>query len=141
MKKISKRMLALVIVLSLTAIIFTGCTSDSGAELKDGTYNVEGSADEHGWLPKVSVIIENGKITAVDYKEVAVEASEGIEKGDVKSPDNYDFEPPFEVIEEVGKLIIKNNGTENLDVDGITGATSTRTTMLELTEEALKKAK
>lgn len=108
---------------------------------KDGSYEAKAEEASHGWLSEVTVTVKDGQIVGVDYREVAVEASEGVEEGDRKSPDNYDFEVPFEVIPAVQKLIIDNNGIEDLDVDGITGATNTRTTMLELVEEALSTAK
>ncbi len=61
--------------------------------------------------------------------------------GDRKSVDNYAYLDSFEVIKQVQKQIIDNNGTENLDLDGITGATNTRDTMIELVEKALEGAK
>lgn len=131
----------LVLVFSLVAIVFTGCTSDDTSTYKDGTYSAVAEEPNMGWLPQVTVVIKEGKIEEIDYREVAVEASEGIEEGDLKSPDNYENQTPFEVMEKVEKLVIDNNGTEDLEVDGITGATSTRTTMLELIDEALRKAK
>lgn len=108
---------------------------------KDGTYEAKANEDSHGWLPEVKVVVKNGQIVGVNYQEVAVEDSDGVKKGDVKSPDNYDFEVPFEVSKEIQKLVIDNNGTKDLEVDSISGATSTRTTMLELIEEALSTAK
>lgn len=108
---------------------------------KDGSYEAKAEEPSNGWLPQVTVVVKHGQITGVDYKELAVEASDGVKEGDIKTSDNYDYEVPFEIVKEIQKLIIDNNGTENLDVDGITGATNTRTTMLELVEEALSKAK
>lgn len=108
---------------------------------KDGSYEAKAEEPSHGWLSQVTVIIKEGQIVGVNYEEVAVTASEGVEIGDVKSPDNYDYEVSFEVMKEVQKLVINNNGTKDLDVDGITGATTTRTTILELVEQALNTAK
>lgn len=108
---------------------------------KDGVYEAKAAEASHGWLAQVSVRVQDGQIVGVHYQELAVEASEGVEVGDAKSADNYNYETPFEVIPAVQKLIIDNNGTENLDVDGITGATSTRDGMIELVNEALSSAK
>lgn len=108
---------------------------------KDGTYEAKAEEASHGWLSEVAVTVTEGQIVGVNYKEVAVEASEGVEVGDVKSAENYEYEPPFEVVKQMQKLIIDNNGTEDLDVDGITGATNTRTTVLELVNQALSTAK
>jgi major membrane immunogen (membrane-anchored lipoprotein) len=107
----------------------------------DGTYEAKAEEASHGWLAQVTVIVKEGQIVGVNYEEVAVEASEGVEEGDVKSPDNYQYEATFEVVNSMQKLIIDNNGTEDLDVDGITGATNTRTTMLDLVNQALSTAK
>lgn len=108
---------------------------------KDGTYQAKAEEDSHGWLSEVTVKVQDGQIVGVDYAEVAIESSEGIEEGDRKSEDNYDFHVPFEVAKEVQKLIINNNGTENLELDSITGATSTRTIMVELVDAALNTAR
>lgn len=108
---------------------------------KDGVYEAKAAEESHGWLAQVSVRVQDGQIVGVNYQEIAVVASEGVEVGDAKSPDNYDYEVPFDVIKAVQKQIIDNNGTEALDVDGITGATSTRDGMIELVNEALSSAK
>lgn len=108
---------------------------------KDGVYEVKAEEDSHGWLSEVTVKVQDGQIVGVYYAEIAIEASEGVEEGDRKSEDNYDFHTTFEVAKAVQKVVIDNNGTENLDLDGITGATSTRTTMLELVDAALSTAK
>lgn len=108
---------------------------------KDGTYQAKATEASHGWLAQVDVTVKDGQIVGVNYQELAVEASEGVEVGDVKSPDNYTYEPTFVTINAMQKLIIDNNGTSDLDVDAITGATNTRTTIVQLVEEALSTAK
>lgn len=107
---------------------------------EDGVYEAKATEDSHGWLSQVTVKVQDGQIVGVDYAELAIEDSEGVEKGDRKSEENYDFEPTFEVAKALQKAIIDNNGTEDLDLDAITGATSTRTTMVELVDEALSTA-
>ena len=111
------------------------------AVYKDGVYEAKAEEDSHGWLSEVTVKVQDGQIVGVDYAELAIEDSEGVEIGDRKSPENYEFETTFEVAKLLQKSIIDNNGTENLDLDAITGATGTRTTMVELVEEALSSAK
>lgn len=108
---------------------------------KDGSYEAIAEEDSHGWLSEVTVKVQNGQIVGVDYAEVAIEASEGVEEGDRKTEDNYDFHVPFEIAKGLQKQIIDNNGTENLDLDSLTGATSTRTIMIELVDTALSTAK
>ncbi len=108
---------------------------------KDGTYEAKATEASHGWLAQVAVTVKSGQIVGVDYQELAVEASEGVEVGDAKSPDNYTYEPTFATVNAMQKLIIDNNGTADLDVDAVTGATNTRTTIIQLVDEALSQAK
>lgn len=108
---------------------------------KDGVYEAKAAEASHGWLAEVKVRVQDGQIVGVNYVEVAVEDSDGVKVGDLKSTENYSYPAPFEVIPAVQKLIIDNNGTENLNVDGITGATNTRDGMIELVNQALSSAK
>ncbi|WP_313756314.1 FMN-binding protein [Tissierella sp.] len=108
---------------------------------KDGVYESKAKEPSHGWLSEVKVRVQDGQIVGINYVEVAVEDADGVKKGDIKSTDNYSYAAPFEVIPAVQKLIIDNNGTENLNLDGITGATNTRNTIIELVNEALSSAK
>ncbi len=108
---------------------------------KDGVYEAQAKEESHGWLGEVKVRVQDGQIVGVNYVELAVADAEGVKKGDVKSTENYAYAAPFEVAKAVQKLVIDNNGTENLNLDGVTGATNTRTTILELVNEALSSAK
>lgn len=108
---------------------------------KDGSYEAKAEEASHGWLAQVDVTVKDGQIVGVNYQELAVEPSEGVEVGDVKSPENYEYETSFEVMNSMQKLIIDNNGTEDLDVDAVTGATNTRTIIIELVDQALSEAK
>ena len=132
----------------------------------DGEYTAEADEASHGWLAEVKVVVRDGQIVGIDYAEVAVEDTESskvvfdddnkpvmgtddqpktepveVKAGDKKSVENYAYLDSFDVVKGVQKQIIDNNGTENLDLDGITGATNTRTTMVELVEKALEGAK
>lgn len=133
---------------------------------KDGEYTAKADEESHGWLGEVVVVIRDGQIVGVDYFEAAVEDMESnrvifdednkpvtdsdgkpktepveVKAGERKSVENYAYLDSFDVIKGVQKLIIDNNGVENLDVDSITGATSTRDTMVELVTKALESAK
>lgn len=108
---------------------------------KDGVYEAKAAEDSHGWLAQVMVKVEDGQIVGLDYAELAIEAMDGVEVGDRKSADNYPYPRPIELAKEVQKLVIDNNGTEDLSVDGISGATDTRDGMIELINEALSSAK
>ena len=108
---------------------------------KDGVYEAKAAEDSHGWLAQVTVKVEDGQIVGLDYTELAIEAMDGVEVGDRKSADNYPYPRPVELAKEVQKLVIDNNGTENLSVDAISGATDTRDGMIQLINEALSSAK
>jgi len=133
---------------------------------KDGVYEAKASEPNHGWLSQIKIVVKNGTVTGVDFHDVAVEDMDGtkavldkdgkpvvgddnkqktetvkIKKGDIKSTENYEHLPAFDTITEFQKQIIYNDGVENLKLDAISGATSTRDTMIELAKEALKQAK
>ncbi len=109
--------------------------------LKDGTYEAKATEPSFGWLAEVTVVVVDGQIVGLDYKELAIEASDGVQVGDRKTADNYPYARPVEIAKELQKLIIDNNGTDNLDVDGISGATETRGGMIDLVNQALSSAK
>lgn len=133
---------------------------------KDGEYTAQADEDSRGWLGEVKVVIKEGQIVGVDYYEFAVEDLQSskavlddfgepvlddagnpetelveVKAGERKSNDNYNYPEMFDVIAEIQKLVIDNNGTENLEVDSITGATGSRDTMIELIEKVLEEAK
>lgn len=136
------------------------------AVYKDGEYTEEAAEGSHGWKAGVKLVIRDGQVVGVDYYELAEEDMEGnkvvfdedkkpvtesdgkhktepvqIKSGDRKSVENYAYLESFDVVKGVQKQIIDNNGTENLNLDGITGATNTKNTMIELVSKALEAAK
>lgn len=134
---------------------------------KDGEYEAKADEASHGWLSEIKIVVKEGTIVGVDFKDVAVEDMEGekvildketnepvmedeetpkteptdIKKGDVKSLENYSYLPHFDTIKELTKQIIDNNGIEDLELDGISGATNTKNTFIELAKKALESAK
>lgn len=151
-----KKILAITLSLVMMAMVFTGCSKtdapvddnkpvDVGQEaegnLTDGFYLTKTEVSDHGIFAMATLEVKDGQIVGVDYAEVAIEASEGVEEGDRKTEDNYDFHVPFEISKNLQKQIIDNNGIESLELDSLTGATSTRTIMIELVDEALNTAK
>lgn len=133
---------------------------------KDGEYIAKADKDNHGWLGEVKVVVREGQIVGVDYYEIATKDMESnkvvfneenepiigddgkpktepvqVKAGDVKSEENYAYLNSFEVETKMERLIIDNNGTKNLDVDSVTGATSTKNILVELVNKALEDAK
>lgn len=136
------------------------------AVYKDGEYTADADEGSHGWKAGVTVIVRDGQVVGVDYYELAEEDMESnkvvfdedkkpvtesdgkhktepvqVKAGDRKSVETYAYLEAFDVVKGVQKQIIDNNGTENLDLDGITGATNTKDTMIELVSKALESAK
>lgn len=136
------------------------------AVYKDGEYTQDAEEGSHGWKAGVKIVVKDGQIVGIDYYELAEEDMEGnkvvfdedkkpvtesdgkpktepveVKAGDRKSVDNYAYLDSFDVVKGVQKLIIDNNGTEDLNLDSISGATNTRNTMIELISKALEAAK
>lgn len=134
--------------------------------LKDGEYTAKAEEASHGWLGEVKVVVRDGQIVGLDYFETATEDMESqkavldengnpvtgedgktkteavqVKAGDRKSKENYSYLTTFDVITQMQKLIIDNNGTDNLNVDSVTGATSTRTNIIDLVNKALEDAR
>ncbi|HHV38198.1 MAG TPA: FMN-binding protein [Tepidimicrobium sp.] len=132
----------------------------------DGEYEAKAEEPSNDWLAEVVVIVREGQIVGIDYSEVAVKDMDSskvvfdddnkpvmgaddkpktepvkVKKGDKKSIENYAHLDAFDVIKGVQKQVIDNNGVEDLNLDGITGATGTRETMLDLIAKALEEAK
>ena len=112
-----------------------GCASDE-VSYEDGTYTAEGELDDHGWMPRVEIIVENGEITSVDYDEVN-------EAGDLKSEDE-DYSAAMEGVSGVRPSDayeqLENQLLDNQDVDQVelvTGATSSSESFKALVNEAL----
>lgn len=77
-----KKLLTLSLIALMTMASFVGCspkaeepadtpepatTQGAATPLKDGSYSVEGIADDKGWIPTADVVIENGMFTAITF--------------------------------------------------------------------------
>ncbi|MGM0501051.1 MAG: FMN-binding protein [Bacillota bacterium] len=132
---------------------------------KNGTYSVEASEASHGWLAKIRIVVKEETIVGVNYREVAVKDMVGekvvfnddeqpvkeneeyktkeveIEKGDVKSKDNYKHLETLKAIKSFEKQIINNNGVQNINYDVFFGEVDTEENIVDLAQKALKKSK
>lgn len=134
--------------------------------LKDGVYEAKLEEASHGWLPQIKIVVKNGVVIGVDYSEVAVEDTEGskvvfgedkkpvmgedgkpktepvqVKAGDIKSKDNYPYLASIDTAQAFEKQVIDNNGTENVALDAVSGATHTRDNLINLANKALESAK
>ena len=125
----------LIFILVLTMVV--GCTSND-ANYEDGTYDAEGEPDERGWRGVVQVVVEDGKITSVDYDEVN-------EANELKSEDEEYAETmkgasgisPAEAYEQMENALIKRQDVDQ--IDAVSGATSSFEQFKSLVKEALNK--
>lgn len=112
--------------------------SPQATEFSDGVFKAEEeSFDSHGWKGVVSVTVEDGKITEVDFDEVN-------EDGDLKSEDEDYAErmnaqtgvTPAEAYDEFENSLIQKQNIEELD--GVSGATGSFNKFKSLVDKALK---
>jgi major membrane immunogen (membrane-anchored lipoprotein) len=136
-----KRILTLTIAV-LLVFAFAACGGASA--YKDGTYTAESQPDEHGSSATLSITIADGKITAVDWKELSNGKEKGAEygmtNGKIENQENYDkAQNALKISKTLGDKLIASQDVNKLD--GVSGATGSTTTFKTLVEEALAKAK
>ena len=131
-----KKILYLLITLTLTGMLLISCTPKS---MKDGTYKAEFStADSHGWTDYVEITVSGEKITKVDYDSLNAE-------GKRKSEDtNYN-----QMMKDAGSStwpsVFYPKLEDNLikaqkpsDIDIVAGATDSSNALKKLVEELEK---
>lgn len=132
MKRFMTLGLVIVLVLSLSA----GCAKKP--TLADGNYTAESQPDDQGYKGVISITIQGGKITVVDYDEYNAEGvrkSEETEYADsMKEVSGITPAEAYEQLEQ--SLVTKNNPN---DVDAVTGATTSSKLFVQLANEALNK--
>lgn len=131
-----------VIVLSLfTLSNLVACGSASSSEFKNGEYSVETkNIDDHGYKAKLSIKVEDGKITEANYNEFNGETNalkrddEGYNKKmtEVSGLGPADFEPQLE------EALVEAQSSE---IDVITGATGSCEKFKTLAKKVLENAK
>lgn len=104
-------------------------TSDM-MEWKDGTYSAKTEPDDHGYYGEIELVIEDNKITEVNYDE---KDQEGNPKGE-----DYPYPLGPESEDDYEESLLETQDPEKVDV--ITGATETWERFKESAKEALKKA-
>ncbi len=124
-----KRILLIATVLALV-VVFSLAVA---AKLVDGTYSLRGKEDTRGNYPTISVVVKNGKISSVDYKEYNGNAKT------FKSKDNYTYEPYFTAIEVLNKKAVEVNG-DITKIDAAAGATHSSANFMDILVAAQIKA-
>ncbi len=99
-------------------------------EWKDGTYSAKTELDNYGFYGEIELVIEDGKITEVNYDE---KDQEGNPKGE-----EYPYPLGPESEDDYEERLLETQDPEKVDV--ITGATETWERFKETAEEALRQA-
>ncbi|MDD2430652.1 MAG: FMN-binding protein [Firmicutes bacterium] len=107
------RKLLFVLVLSLIVVLSFGVA----AKMIDGTYSLEGKVDSHGNYPTITIVVKDGKLASVDYKEIISSTNSP------KTKDNYSWEPYFTAVETLEKKAVEENGDVS-KLDAVASATS-----------------
>lgn len=116
-----KKILSLVLALTLAGAMFVGCSPKG---MKDGTYKAEmAKADDHGWTDFVEITVSGEKITAVDFDSVDAEGKKknGNESYDKVMKDTGSKTWPSDFMPKLEKDLIDKQNVEK--VDTIAGAT------------------
>ncbi len=119
-----------ILILLLSAVIIAGCATGEAEpdaqDLVDGTYEGASDASPRGYAWS-QVVISGGEITAIELKEFRGDGSE-------KTPDNYDYEPWAEAVEQIPQAMIE---AQSADVDAVAGATSSSALFSQAVRRAL----
>lgn len=130
-----KKFLLIGLVLTLVLALAVGCASNE-AKYEDGTYKAEGEPDERGWRGVVEVVVEDGKITSVNYDELN-------ESDELKSEDEEYAESmkgasgvsPAEAYEQLENGLVSRQNVD--EVDAVSGATASSELFKTLVKKAL----
>lgn len=146
MTRISKKILIvlLILILILTGVLATGCQSSS-TKLQDGYYTAEDKNGNHGWYEYITIYVNDGEIVSCEYNAKN-------ESGFIKSWDmNYmrnmnavDDTYPNEYTRNYAKQFLDAKLTDSNTgdkVDGITRATHSYLTFVQLADAVIEKAK
>lgn len=105
------------------------------SEYKDGVYIVKGDKISHGNFPFIKIVIKDGKIAEVDYREYIVET------GKYKTEGTYPYKESPIAQKDLEKQLLEKQDVEALDLDATSGATHSKEYFVELAKAALEKAK
>lgn len=136
MKVIQKSILLIIalIVLSLSA-----CAPQEDT-LKDGYYNAQLAEYSHGWKEFITIMVKDGKIVTVEYNAKN-------ESGFIKSWDNTYMQTmlsiqgtyPNEYTRYYASQLV--GATDVVEIDAISGASSSHLTFQKLMEAVIKQSK
>lgn len=150
----SKRMMTLLIAVVAVMAIAVGCGSSSKT-YKDGTYTGTSSVytnddgtDEGNGYGQVTLTIEGGKITAVEYDTYETDGTlkdedYGKENGEIKNRDYYNkAQKALAAASQYAEQLVEYGSTDDIkdNIDAISGATINYDHFLEAVDDALSQA-
>ena len=135
-----KRVLSLIAATMLSIGVLAGCGDDKAtSEFKDGTYVVDSkAADDKGYISTLSLEVKDGKIATVSYDETKDGVSKKDNEGYNKTMKEKSGTNPIEAFPELEKQIVDAQSSE---IDGVTGATGTVSTVKSYAAKAIENAK
>lgn len=138
MKRFSK---AGVLLLLLCLVPFSTASCGSEQALQDGYYTAQAAEYVQGWKEFLTIMVKGGKVVSVEYN---AENPSGF----IKSWDNAYMQTmlriqgtyPNEYTRVYGTQLLNNAG-EPVQIDGVTGATSSYGSFQKLAEAVLQQAR
>lgn len=137
MKKYGKIAAEIVSILLLLVMLLVGCSSSG--DLKDGYYTAEMTEYSHGWKEYLVIQVCHGNIVSAEFNAKN-------ESGFIKAWDNSYMKNMFTVQgtypNKYTRAYVQQLMEEQTDiqVDAVTGATSSGSNFAKLTEAVLKQA-
>ena len=133
-----RRVYAKLAILTLLAMLFTGCGKTEG--LQDGYYTAQASEYSHGWKEYVTIMVKGGSIVSVEYN--AENAS-----GFIKSWDNAYMQTmlhvqgtyPNEYTRYYAAQLLEGQGEG--EIDALSGATSSYGSFQKLAAAVIEQAR
>lgn len=144
-----KKYLTAVLITIPAMLLFSGCGKD--VVYKDGTYTgrsevyeSDDGTDNGNGYGEVTITIENGVITACEYKTYEVDGTlkdenYGMEDGRIANKDFYNkAQKANAACEEYAQMLVQNGRTDG--IDAISGATINYNEFMEAVDNALSGA-
>lgn len=136
-KKLKISIISILSILLVSLGVFAGCSGYG--ELKDGYYTAEMTEFSHGWKEYLIIQVKHGKIVSAEFNAKN-------ESGFIKAWDNSYMENmnsvqgtyPNKYTREYVQQLLEEQ--KDINVDTVTGATSSGNNFKKLAEAALKQA-
>jgi major membrane immunogen (membrane-anchored lipoprotein) len=153
-----KRNTGLIILGAALSLLFTGCAKEQPAAeqhaghtaavarqaYKDGTYKAQSSADERGAIGEITIAVQQGKITQVEFKGIQKDGKiKDIEYGKTNGKiENQEFyNKAQQAVKGTATYAPKLVEAQDLNkVDAVAGATVSYKQFLEAGKKALGQA-